>query len=266
MKFSIPTPCHEDRSKMTPDEKGAFCQRCCKTVIDLTKKTNEEIMSIISSAGKVCGMLRREQLAKMPVTNGSWGRMRAFACALMLVFGSALFSCNNHDDQVMGEIMPPSDSLRRSMNSNDSTNESSPVRPEEPSQDTTQKKSTTVKQAPPQTSTTQEEPQQQRPRHNPLPLEPRWNGGSYAETEKEIKQRVKYPEQAKKNSISGTVWVDFTVEASGEATGFKVRQGLGYGCDEEALRVIKSLGKWDPGKQAGQAVDMEYSVGVPFGQ
>jgi periplasmic protein TonB len=58
----------------------------------------------------------------------------------------------------------------------------------------------------------------------------------------------------------------FTVKATGEAEDFKVRKGLGYGCDEEAVRVIKLLGKWQPGKMGGKEVYMEYSLGVPFGE
>lgn len=110
--------------------------------------------------------------------------------------------------------------------------------------------------------------EQQEPRKGPppRPLEPSWTGGNYDAIQDFFKKHVRYPEEAKKNNIKGTVYVMFTVKANGETDNFKIRQGLGYGCDEEAIRVIKKLGKWNPGKVGGKEIDMEYSLGVPFGE
>lgn len=267
MNIFLPNPCREDFSKMTPNEQGAFCKRCCKAVLDLTSKTTEEIIGIISSAGKVCGRVRKDQLspARVPV-GGNWGRLRAFACALLLVFGSALFTACGQDHKV-GEVAYIPDSTLQTPPDTASQVESNVEAPGQSDtvgnvQDTAKNKRAIKEKPPVEMSVQEEKPQRQRP--HPLPLEPRWNGGSYEETQKAIKARLKYPEEAKKNNIQGIVWVDFLVKANGETTNFKVRQGLGYGCDEEAIRVLKSLGKWEPGKQAGKPVDMEYSVGVPF--
>ncbi len=43
IEISVPKPCHEDWSKMTPREKGKFCSACKKTVVDFRKKSTEEI-------------------------------------------------------------------------------------------------------------------------------------------------------------------------------------------------------------------------------
>lgn len=109
---------------------------------------------------------------------------------------------------------------------------------------------------------------QQEPKKGPLPrpLEPSWTGGNYEAIQDFLKKHVKYPEEAKRNNITGIVYVMFTVKTNGETDNFQVRKGLGYGCDEEAIRVIKKMGKWNPGKIGGKAVDMEYSLGVPFGE
>lgn len=96
--ISIPTPCHEDWSKMTPDAKGAFCASCQKSVYDFTNKSDEEIISVFEKKGKekVCGRFAPAQLSRPIVSFGnetfSNSRLAKFVCALMLVFGAALFN------------------------------------------------------------------------------------------------------------------------------------------------------------------------------
>lgn len=64
MNISINKPCHEDWSKMTPNDKGAFCAVCTKDVMDFSKKTVQEIKEFFSKpiTGKVCGRFKEEQL------------------------------------------------------------------------------------------------------------------------------------------------------------------------------------------------------------
>jgi TonB family protein len=57
-------------------------------------------------------------------------------------------------------------------------------------------------------------------------------------------QNVKYPQQALDNKIQGKVTVQFTVESSGLLNDFKVLKGIGYGCDEEVIRLVKDGPKW----------------------
>lgn len=67
MNISINKPCHEDWSKMTPNDKGAFCAVCTKDVMDFSKKTVEEIKAFFSKPikGKVCGRFKEEQLEEI---------------------------------------------------------------------------------------------------------------------------------------------------------------------------------------------------------
>lgn len=79
-----------------------------------------------------------------------------------------------------------------------------------------------------------------------------------------IAKQVKYPAEAKKAGAYGRVFIGFIVEPDGSLSDFKVLRGIGYGCDEEALRVVKSMPKWQPGMHRGKAVRVQYLVPVNF--
>lgn len=105
---------------------------------------------------------------------------------------------------------------------------------------------------------------QQRPHPPALPLEPTYKEGRAA-LEKFLADNTKYPEAARSKGIKGFVIVGFLVMPNGSLSGFKVLKSLGYGCDEEALRVAQLMPPWNPGKQNGKVVAMEYNVSVKFG-
>lgn len=68
------------------------------------------------------------------------------------------------------------------------------------------------------------------------------------ELAKFIKLNLKYPKEALEKEIEGKVWCKFFIEIDGTITDIKVVKSLGYGCDEEALRIIKLMPKWIPAK------------------
>lgn len=78
-----------------------------------------------------------------------------------------------------------------------------------------------------------------------------------------IQQRIKYPEMARKANIQGRVYVQFIVNEEGEVENPVVLRGIGGGCDEEALRVIKEA-KFTPGLQRGRPVRVKYSLPIIF--
>lgn len=63
---------------------------------------------------------------------------------------------------------------------------------------------------------------------------------------KYLKTKVRYPETAKKEKVRGRVTLEFDVLANGELSNFKIIKGLGYGCDEEAIRLVKEGPQWNP--------------------
>lgn len=79
-----------------------------------------------------------------------------------------------------------------------------------------------------------------------------------------LRENMKYPQMARESGISGTVFVTFVVERDGSVTDVKVLRGIGGGCDEEAIRVIKAMPKWNPGKQRGKPVRVQFNLPIRF--
>lgn len=81
---------------------------------------------------------------------------------------------------------------------------------------------------------------------------------------KYIQSQIKYPLIARENSIQGKVYISFYVDKDGKVKDPKVLRGIGGGCDEEALRVVKTMPDWKPGRQNGRAVSVYYNVPISF--
>jgi TonB family protein len=79
-----------------------------------------------------------------------------------------------------------------------------------------------------------------------------------------LKKNLKYPEEARKHNIQGNVRVEFTVMPDGKLAGFMIKRGLGYGCDEEALRLVQEGPAWKPALANGKKVEKRITVFVPF--
>jgi protein TonB len=81
---------------------------------------------------------------------------------------------------------------------------------------------------------------------------------------KYIQRNVKYPAIAKEYNITGKVYVSFIVDKSGSVTNVKIVRGVDKNLDAEALRVVKSLPKYKPGKQRGVAVRVMFTIPINF--
>lgn len=80
---------------------------------------------------------------------------------------------------------------------------------------------------------------------------------------KSIQEKIVYPEIAKQANIQGRVYVQFIVNEKGEVEDPVILRGIGGGCDEEAIRVIKEA-KFSPGLQRGRPVRVRYSLPIIF--
>ena len=79
-----------------------------------------------------------------------------------------------------------------------------------------------------------------------------------------LSENTKYPQIAKESGVQGRVFVNFVVEPNGSISNVKVLRGIGSGCDEEAMRVVKLLPCFNPGKKRGEPVRVSYTLPVVF--
>lgn len=79
-----------------------------------------------------------------------------------------------------------------------------------------------------------------------------------------IQQNLRYPEIAAENGISGRVFVRFVVEPDGSVSNVEVVRGVDPALDAEAVRVVSSSPKWEPGKQRGKPVRVAYTFPIVF--
>lgn len=96
-----------------------------------------------------------------------------------------------------------------------------------------------------------------------LEVMPEFPGGNEAMV-KFIQENVVYPEKAKEKGISGKTYVSFVIEKDGSITDVKVARGFDKSCDDEAVRVVKSMPKWTPGKVKGQPVRVNFTMPFVF--
>lgn len=92
---------------------------------------------------------------------------------------------------------------------------------------------------------------------------PNFPGGEEALREF-IRKNLSYPIAAQESGIQGRVYIGFVVEKDGNITDVKVLRGIGGGCDEAAVKVVKALPKWNPGKQRGKSVRCRFSIPIAF--
>lgn len=79
-----------------------------------------------------------------------------------------------------------------------------------------------------------------------------------------LEENMRYPEQALKNNVEGKVTIQFTVGSTGQVSDFRVIRGIGYGCDEEVIRLIKQGPKWSPTKRNEESVTDRVRVRMRF--
>lgn len=93
---------------------------------------------------------------------------------------------------------------------------------------------------------------------------PSFMGGDLTTFRNWVQGKVKYPQLAQENNISGRVLLMFVVEKDGSLTNIEVLQTPDSSLSEEAIRVLKTSPKWEPGKQRNQSVRVKYTLPIDF--
>jgi protein TonB len=100
-------------------------------------------------------------------------------------------------------------------------------------------------------------------RFSPLEVQPIFPGGM-DKFYKYLSKAIRYPAAAQEANIQGKVFLSFIIEKNGTLSDIKVERKLGYGTDEEAIRVLNASPRWMPGIQNGREVRVKYNIPINF--
>lgn len=109
----------------------------------------------------------------------------------------------------------------------------------------------------------EDEEEEEAPVFNVVESMPQFPGGNAGRIAY-LNENMKYPLMALESGIQGKVFVSFVVEKDGSITDVKVLRGIGGGCDEEAIRVVQNMPKWNPGKQRNVPVRVQFNMPIHF--
>ena len=79
-----------------------------------------------------------------------------------------------------------------------------------------------------------------------------------------VQENIKFPAEAKENNVHGRLMLSVVVEKDGSLSDITVKKGLGYGLDEEIVRIIKMMPKWQPAQHKGKTVRQSQTILIPF--
>ncbi len=96
-----------------------------------------------------------------------------------------------------------------------------------------------------------------------LEVNPTYPGGESA-MYRFLSEEISYPSAASRANVQGRVVVQFVVEKDGSISEPSILKGIGFGADEEALRVVGKMPKWNPGKQNGENIRVKYTIPILF--
>ena len=107
-QLRIPEPCNESWDKMSPVEQGRFCSSCAKKVVDFSQSEKTEAMSFMAAHkdADICGRVPAGWITpELSMTAEHKTSLGRFALALLLTFGSFLFSFGQHESLMLGEVV-----------------------------------------------------------------------------------------------------------------------------------------------------------------
>ncbi|MCC3156332.1 energy transducer TonB [Hymenobacter sp. 15J16-1T3B] len=235
--------CREDWQRMTPTEQGRYCQSCNREVLDFTQATAADVAQArtAAAAGRVCGYFRLTQLAGgRPVRFGLWAR--AFVLALALVFGQGL-TAHEAWAQTRKPAAKASARVKRP-----------PAPPETVRELPAVVIGITI--APPAVDSTKNWGSAESP-YTFVDQMPEFPGGAEA-LQQFLQAGVRYPVPEQQ----GKVFIDFIVTPDGRLLDPQVLKGPSPAANAEAMRLVRLMPRWKPGRQRGAAVHVRYTLPV----
>jgi protein TonB len=231
--------CHENWQQMTPTAHGRHCAACNREVIDFRQASAPELhwARLSAADGRVCGQFRAGQLAPGSRPGASLRpRLRLFLAAVVLVLLQGLTA-----QQAWAQVQQPA---RRAA-----------VPPPPPPPGGIQ---------PPPPRAARHAAFEGRPLYQFADQMPVYRHGGIEGLQRDLAAQVHWP--AGRACATGQVFVRFVVDRTGRIRTPRVVKGIEPAYDAEALRAVSRLSGFEPGRQRGQAVDVEYTVPVAFTQ
>jgi protein TonB len=93
---------------------------------------------------------------------------------------------------------------------------------------------------------------------------PQFRGGGVSKFRNYIQKNLTYPTIAAENGIEGTVYVKFVIDKDGSISNVTVLRGVDPALDEEAVKTIQTAPEWEPGKQRGKPVRVQFTIPIVF--
>ena len=259
MNFSVPNPCNENWNSMPAQESGRYCGSCSKVVVDFTNKTNEEILDYIkANIGSTCGTFKSSQLPPSDPYKQNERSIR-FLAAVLLAFGLTLFSCGSIDlgDKETEELIttgiviePPREVVGVIVCNRSSTSVTSDINV------------TTGEVGLPNEGDTIKV-RKRKDALNFADQMPEFGNGENT-ISKYIANNLTYPRIAIDSSVQGVVYITFVIQTDGKVVDATVLKGTSPECDFEALRVVKNMPPWKPGKDKGVVVNVRMTLPIKF--
>lgn len=250
-RISIQEPCHENWESMEKKASGKFCNSCRKDVIDFRSFTQSELQDFFKDyQGNICGRFLGHQL-EMPITieipaERFFTKRRSFSEVILLCFFVCFFSTLIHATPINNGLTKPeivfvlTDSVQTDTTARPTENWTGMVI----LRDTTPAKPTD-------------------PVYTTVDEMPEFPGGTVAMIDF-INSHIQYPAVAKEKGIRGKVFISFVIEATGKIGQIEVVRGFEKSLDEEAVRVVKAMPLWKPGKLRGKPVNVKYNIPIKF--
>ena len=201
----------------------------------------------------------KKRIRMMTMNKSSqWKTLRALAVVPVIALALLAFANNKSVAAVVTASVPQDRAVQSEMQSSEPVQVEAATQPVEAEATPEAVEMNTEEQAPQDTK-----PQSDDKVYKSVEQMPRFPGGEVG-LMKYLQENIKYPPEAAKNDIEGRVIVQFIVDKTGQVGEVKVLRPISEELDAEAVRVVKTLPKFEPGRQDGEAVSVWYTLPISF--